>query len=247
MTGIPPKLAVVLVETRNPLNIGAAARAMSNFGFPDLRLVNPYDLAFREAVSAVNAEAVVQSARVFQDISEAVADCHLVVAATGLGHRKPSHPLLPLEQAGVLLRQALAGGHQVALLFGSEKHGISNEHAAYCHWLLRIPTRPQHESMNLAQAVAVCLYELVRAAGPLPAVLPKEEPATAADVERLAGLLLDALKRSGYRDFTTQPSAIQQMRRLVRRLQLVRSDAPVWTGMVRQILWRLENPGTGSP
>jgi len=154
-------LRVVLVSPRNPLNIGAAARAMSNFGFAELRLVNAYDVAFREARSAVNAGAVLDGAREFPTLAEAVADCALVVGTTSIGHRALEHPLRRLELAGAQIRKKLESA-PVALLFGSEKFGLSNEDMSHCHWLLRIPTREEHGSMNLGQAVALCLYEITR-------------------------------------------------------------------------------------
>ena len=89
----PDRLCVILVSTRNPLNIGAAARAMCNFGFADLRLVQPYDLAFREARSAVGASSVLTDAKVFATVAEAVADCTLVIGTTAIGHRQLQHPL----------------------------------------------------------------------------------------------------------------------------------------------------------
>src|SRR6267142_1639500 len=155
------RLHVVLVNTRNPLNIGAAARAMSNFGFSNLRVVNPYEVSFREARSAVGAAELLAHAREFQSVAEAVADCSLVVGTTASGSRELRHPLRRLEQGVGLVRKRLSSSG-VALLFGSEKRGLSNEDLSHCHWLMRIPTREQHRSMNLGQAVAICLYELVR-------------------------------------------------------------------------------------
>src|SRR2546430_15232756 len=149
---------VILVAPRNPLNIGAAARAMSNFGFFHLRVVNPYELAFREARSAVGAVPLLAQATEFKTVAEAVADCTLVVGTTSVGQRQLQHSARRLDQAASLLSKQLAGG-RVALLFGSEKRGLSNEDLSHCHWLLRIPTREEHRSMNLGQAVAVCLYE----------------------------------------------------------------------------------------
>src|SRR3954463_10083343 len=96
-------LRVVLVSPRNPLNIGAAARALSNFGFRDLRLVNPYDVAFREAKSAVRSEYILESAQVFTNVADAVADCGLVVGTTSLGHRDLHIPLYRLEAAAELM------------------------------------------------------------------------------------------------------------------------------------------------
>src|SRR5260370_35592505 len=155
------RLRVVLVAPRNPLNIGAAARAMSNFGFFHLRVVNPYQLAFREARSAVGAAQLLTRAEEFKSVAEALEDCTLVVGTTSVGQRQLQHPVRRLDQASRPLRKHLATG-RVALLFGSEKRGLSNEHLSHCHWLLRIPTREEHCSMNLGQAVAVCLYELAR-------------------------------------------------------------------------------------
>src|SRR5271156_3237098 len=163
ITGNLDNLRVVLVETRNPLNIGAVARAMSNFGAMNLRVVKPYEKAFREAVSAVGAGKVLKGAEEFASLREAVADCSLVVGTTAVGNREVRQPLRGLEEAGGILREAMRGG-KVALLFGSEKRGLSNEDLSYCHWLVHIPTRGEHASMNLGQAAAVCFYELARGA-----------------------------------------------------------------------------------
>lgn len=235
------RLKVVLIDSRNPLNIGAAARAMSNFGFFDLRLVNPYDVAFREAVSAVGAAQVVKEARVFATVAEAVADCSLVVGATGLGHRQMQHPLHRLEKGARLLRRHLAGA-PAALLFGSEKFGLSNNDVSHCHWLLHIPTRPEHDSMNLAQAVAVCLYELIRQPSAARRMPEPAEVAAAEEVERFTALLEEALQESGYTDYALAKNGTDKTHRLVRRLSLRAKDAPVWTGMMRQLLWKLRNP-----
>src|SRR6201987_196857 len=155
------RLRVVLVATRNPLNIGAAARAMSNFGFRRLRVVRPYEPAFREARSAVGASALLAKAGKFKPVAGAVAVCPLVVDTTAVGKRTLQHTLRRLEDGARLIRKRLKS-NRVALLFGSEKTGLSNEDLSHCHWLIRIPTREQNISMNLGQAVAVCLYELIR-------------------------------------------------------------------------------------
>ena len=238
------RLRVVLVAPRNPLNIGAAARAMSNFGFFHLRVVNPYELAFREARSGVGAGPLLAKAEEFKTVSEAVEDCTLVVGTTAVGLRQLQHPVRRLDQAAPHLRKHLAGS-LVALLFGSEKRGLSNEDLSHCHWLLRIPTREEHRSMNLGQAVAVCLYELAR--DPLAASKPeKHSAASSADLERLTTLLLDALRSSGYlksnpRSQQKRRSAAptdEKIRRLVHRLHLSASDAELTLGILRQILWK---------
>ena len=153
---------VVLVSTRNPLNIGAAARAMSNFGIRNLRLVKPFDPGFREARSAVGAAATLQDARIFSSVSEAVADCTLVIGTTGGRDRHLDKSLRRLQDAAPLVEKETARGN-VAILFGSEKRGLSNDDLSYCHWTMHIPTAADHVSMNLGQAVAVSLYEITRA------------------------------------------------------------------------------------
>jgi tRNA/rRNA methyltransferase len=223
-----------LVDPRNPLNIGAAARAMRNFGFRRLRLVNPYDVAFQEARSAVHAQEILRDAQEFKTIAEATADCSLVVGTTSLGHRELLHPLRTLEYGGRLMRKQLASA-PVALLFGSEKFGLSNEDLSYCHWLVRIGTEG---SMNLGQAVAVCLYELTRrTAVPRP---EKRKPAQADELDRLTQLLSEVLELSGY---VHSDSTGAKIRRLVRRLELPAHDAEVWLGMIRQIQWKLRRGG----
>ena len=231
---------MVLIAPRNPLNIGAAARAMSNFGFLRLRVVNPYEVAYAEAKSAVNAAAVLDASEQYATVAEAIADCTLVVGTTAVGHRQLQHPLRRLEYAAKEIRQELAAeAGTVALLFGSEKFGLSNEDMARCHWLTRIPTRAEHESMNLGQAVAVCLYELIRREDAATQEPASVRSARSDDVDRIGDLLVEALQVSGYLKDLTAESAEQKIRRMVRRLRLTESDAHVWLGMLRQMLWKL--------
>ncbi|MGB9235087.1 MAG: TrmJ/YjtD family RNA methyltransferase [Terriglobales bacterium] len=230
-------LRVVLVATRNPLNIGAAARAMSNFGARHLRLVRPYDVAFREARSAVGAAELMASANEYGTVAEAVADCPLVVGTTAAGRRELQHELGRLEDGARRIRKQLGNG-PVALVFGSEKVGLSNEDMSYCHWLLRIPARAEHGSMNLGQAVAICLYELVRR-GKIAASKTGSPTALAADLERLNQLLFDVLGASGYVKPRVATATREKLRRMVRRMNLSAADAEVWLGMLRQIDWKL--------
>jgi tRNA/rRNA methyltransferase len=234
-------LRVVMVRTRNPLNIGAAARAMSNFGFLHLRVVNPYEPAFREARSAVSASALLASAEQYQSVAEAVADCTLVVGTTALGHRELHHPLRRLEYGKALINKELRSG-RVALLFGSEKVGLSNQDFSHCHWLMRIPTREEHSSMNLGQAVAVCLYELARTShkdkSKTERTSEKSQIAAAGELDRITAVLLDALRASGYLGPNSTGSSEAKVRRLVRRLNLPAEDAELWLGMFRQIAWK---------
>lgn len=230
-------LRVVLVDARNPLNIGAAARAMSNFGFRHLRVVNPYDVAFDNARSAVGAAAVLGAAEKYETVAEAVADCALVVGTTAVGHRDLQHSLQRLEVSAPIIRAHLASG-PCALLFGSEKFGLSNQDMSHCHWLLNIPTREEHFSMNLGQAVAVCLYELMRD----PAALAEPEqgsPASSAELERIHETLLTALRASGYPKLNSSDTFQAALRRMVWRLRLHQGDAEFLLGMLRQMVWKL--------
>jgi TrmH family RNA methyltransferase len=237
------RLCVVLVSTRNPLNVGAAARAMSNFGFSRLRVVAPYDVAFREARSAVGAPHLLKSAEEFQNVSDAVADCSLVVGTTAAGNRELAHPLKRLEEGGVAIRQSLAA-NRVALLFGSEKRGLSKNDFSHCHWLMRIPTRDEHRSMNLGQAVAVCLYALVRTEHTAPATA--RPLAEAGELERMTQALFAALCESGYVKRGAEKISLEKMRRLVRRMELNREDAETWTGALGKMTLALRREHSDS-
>src|ERR1700675_168716 len=267
VSGDMKNLCVVLVGTRNPLNGGAVARAMSNFGAMELRAVRPYEKAWREAKSAVGAGELLAQAKEFPTLAEAVADCALVVGTTAVGNREMKHPLRGLEEAARVIGKRMETG-RVAVLFGSEKWGLSNEDLSYCHWLMRIPTRVEHRSMNLGQAAAVVMYELVRReritaeaaeglqrtrrrgtekpkraglkASATPKNKGKEEFAEMETVERIGEALLEALRKSGYIAPRGEAKAEEKLRRMLRRFSMEAADAEVLLGMVRKILWKLE-------
>jgi len=235
---------VVLVRARNPNNIGAVARAMHDFGFRHLRVVNDYAVPFETARSAVDASAVLAAAAAFGSVAEAVADCTLVIGTTAVGERALQHPLHALPAAAQKIRNELAReGGRVALLFGSEKTGLSNEELSHCHWLLTIPMHRheelRHPSMNLGQAVAVCLYELIRQ--PETGAIEAPPVAVAAETERLISLLTEVLEKTGYSRRHPANSDEAQIRRLVLRMGVTASDLPVWMGILRQMLWKVRN------
>jgi tRNA/rRNA methyltransferase len=255
-------LCVVLVKTRNPLNLGAVARAMSNFGAAELRAVQPYGKAWREANSAVGADEVMARAQEFATIAEAVADCSLVVGTTSVGNRELKHPLRDLAEAAPLLWERMKRG-KVAVLFGSEKWGLSNEDLSYCHWLVRIPTREEHRSMNLGQAAAVVFYELggrggkglvadfatvprkgkpaaLAPKGAAPTPIATTEFATMQTVERIGEALLEVLVKSGYVGPRKTELAEEKLRRMLRRFSMSAADAEVFLGMVRKMAVRID-------
>jgi TrmH family RNA methyltransferase len=235
------RVAVVLVRARNPNNIGAVARAMHGFGFADLRLVNDYSLPLERAKSAVDASAILAAAREFLSVEEAVADCSLVVGTTAVGERKQEHPLRTLAEAAPFLKSAVATS-RIALLFGSEKTGLSNEALSHCHWLMTIPMHDtpglRHASMNLGQAAAVCLYELIRQSDTAPRSQP-QPMALAEDLERVTTLVGEMLGRIGYARRRPASADSAAVRRMVRRLNLSQSDARRWIGILRQLLWKI--------
>ncbi len=231
-------LRVVLVQSRNSLNIGAAARAMFNFGFSQLWLVDPYDAAFRKARSAVGAGEVLRKARVTSDLAEALGEASLIVGASGVEGRVQRQVRRALPGAGHALRTHL-DDRPAALVFGSEKSGLSNEQLGHCDWLLHIPTEDDCPSMNLGQAVALCCYEIARVARAVPRL---KTPASISAGERdlILKLLMPLLDQSGFVLPDQGASRLLKVRRWIGRLRLAPTDARFLMGMLRQIGWKLE-------
>ena len=155
-----------------------------------------------------------------------------------------------LEEAAERIGAHLAAGNEgkVALLFGSEKTGLSNEELSHCHALLTIPMNVpegKHLSMNLGQAVAICLYRLSQQSAADTTIEAEQHPAPAGDLERLTGLLMEVLERSGYARRYPANAREVVVRRLVRRMDMQEGDAQVWTGMLRQILRAMSRVGPG--
>lgn len=211
---------------------------MRNFGPEYLRVVNPYAVAFREVRSAVGASDVLRNAQEFKSVADAVADCSLVVGTTAVRNRALQQPLrrLNAESAGAI-RAAMTSG-RVALLFGSEKIGLTNEDFSHCHWLLHVPTLKQQISMNLGQAVAVCLFGV--SSGVLDEELRTEDqPAASGEIEKITQGLYEALKISGYVKPGNDAVSEKKVRRLMLRFNMQALDAKILLGMVRQIVWKL--------
>ncbi len=232
-------LRVVLVASRNSLNIGAAARAMYNFGFADLWCVRPYELAFRNARSAAGAAPVLQRAGVTRDLAEAVGDAELVVGSSDLEARKQRHVRRELPAAAASVRTHLET-RRAALVFGSEKTGLSNADLSHCDWVLSIPTSAACPSMNLGQAVAVCCYEIARNAAPQ-AALQTPAGVSAGVRERILGALLPVLRASGFLREDGAEGQSRKLRRFVSRLRLAPEDARMLLAILRQIDWKLRN------
>jgi tRNA/rRNA methyltransferase len=232
----------VLVRPRNPLNIGAAARAMANFGLREMVVVAPYSPVWQETRSAVGAEKIVTSASAVENLGQAIADACLVVGTTAGSRRNLDRDLIPLYDLPEWLRQRKAAGC-VALLFGSEKTGLSNEHMSYCHALVRIPTVVDCPSMNLGQAVAVCAYELARA-GLVPSRPPRltvhqSDPASAQALAHLFERAARVLDQVGYLKPKSRRATLLKLRCLLVDMDLTNHDARILGGILAQIEWKL--------
>ena len=242
MSAWQDNLRIVLVSTRNSLNIGAAARAMYNFGFSDLRCVRPYERAFRAARSAAGASAVLERARVTETMAEALGEAELVVASSGLEARKQRHVLRILPSGADAIRTHLEA-RKAALVFGSEKFGLSNDDLSYCDWILSIPTSDDCPSMNLGQAVAVCCYEIARNAAPQ-AHLQTPAGVSANARERILRMLLPILRDSGFLHEDGVETQTRKLRRFISRLRLAPEDARMLQAILRQVDWKLRNAGS---
>ncbi|MFP5235198.1 MAG: RNA methyltransferase [Acidobacteriota bacterium] len=237
---------VVLVAPRNPLNIGAAARAMANFGFAHLTVAAPYAPHWREAKSAVGAPQVLADARETGTLAEAVAQCTFIAGTGTLVHRRPEQEVLQLPALAPRMLNAIAKGGRAALVFGPEKHGLTRDDLSYCHVLVEIPTDPRQPSMNMGQAVAVCLYELCRSADTLSRPNDIQSIGDAghrlvdsAALERLGELIEETLSAADYSPEVMRNANRHDLRLLLRRLNLSAQDTRRILGIFRRILWRL--------
>lgn len=215
---------------------------MANFGFERLTVVAPYEPHWREAKSAVGAEDLLQNAKRVEGVAEAVSDCTLVAGTGTLDRRRPEQRLIQLPELAPLFHEELERGGRVALLFGPEKRGLTREDLSFCHLLVEIPTDPRQPSMNLGQAVAVCLYELstrLTAIAPEPAKRHPKKWADSAQLELLAGVIEEAMAASNYSPAEMSTANRHDLRVLLRRLTLNERDARRMVGVVRKILWQL--------
>jgi len=231
---------------------------MANFGFVHMAVVAPYAPHWREARSAVGAPELLQNAREVASLAEAVSDCTLVAGTGTLTARKPEQRVVALPALAPLLQNEIERGGRVALVFGPEKRGLTREDLSYCHLLVEIPTDPHQPSMNLGQAVAVCLYELACRGVPaqggtpesaLPAASaiagtaesdPLRPSAASGTLDLLGGLIEQAMKTAGYSPRTMQAANRHSLRLLLRRLRMNPDDARRALGLFRRILWRLD-------
>ena len=246
--GFLSRCRVVLVRPQFAANVGATARVMRNLGLSDLALVAPHaDLEERQARQlSTHGEEILDRARSCADLGEALADC-VVVAATsarkgGLFRRQSVG--LP-EEVAPLLVEAMAGG-PVALVFGPERTGLVDDEVSRCHHLIHIPADPSYPALNLAQAVAICLYEVRRAwlrridDRPLSVT---DAPAPFVDQERAFEQLRVALEEIHFLYGERGVALMHGLRHLLGRARPTPMEVRLLLGLARQIRWFIRHPG----
>jgi tRNA/rRNA methyltransferase len=228
------RIRVVLSHTSHPGNIGAAARAMKTMGLSRLVLVNPLHFPDPQAEAmAAGATDVLAQAQVCATLEEALVGTTFATALTARRRGLAVEPLWAREAAGELA--VLAGKGDVAIVFGNETAGLSNEEVSLCMRWAKIPTDPEWSSLNLAQAVQVMCYELRLATvdvGAPPAINDAGHPASHEDVEGLMGHLERAAIGSGFLDPAQPKRLMPRMRRLFSRARLEKEEVAILRGML---------------
>ncbi|HKN14460.1 MAG TPA: RNA methyltransferase [Candidatus Binatus sp.] len=231
------KFAFVLFRPQSAGNIGAAARALKNMGFDDLRLVAPGTLKSREAAAmAVHADDVLARATVYPDLAAALADCSVAVGTTGRrgGYRSRAYPL----RAAAAELDAIAGSNKIAIVFGREDRGLTNRELKLCNRLITIPTAPEYPSLNLAQAVVVVAYELMMAAEIEAARAPHFVAAAISDP--MLARMEEALVSIGFIPDDNPDHIMFAIREILGRSGLTAREVEILNGMARQMRWVAE-------
>jgi tRNA/rRNA methyltransferase len=232
MTGPGYDCRIVLVHPRDPNNIGAVARAMKNFGFSDLTVVAPHPPVWEEVTAAVRAGDVLAAARVVPTLAEAIEDRTFVVGTLDRTRVEARQSLFtPLD----LSRDPQLSTARLALVFGSEKHGLVNDDLSHCHQLMSIPTNPDCPSINLGQSVAICCYELVREPAWREIVPRPTEAATAGAVDRALLLALETLQKVDFILPGNEPDLTRRLRTAFMKFRMSRYDVEMLCGILSRI------------
>jgi TrmH family RNA methyltransferase len=226
------KIHFVLVKTTHPGNIGASARAIKTMGFSELTLVSPKFYPHEEATARSSGAAdVLAAASVVTDLQEAVADCN-VIFGTSSRSRSLAIPLLSVRDAVAKIKEVLDQGAKVAILFGQESSGLTNEELAVCHYHLSIPCNPDYPSLNLAAAVQIVAYELQDLLQAKSQVSQDVQQVTAQDIEQVL-IALDFLDPANPR------LLMRKLRRMFNRLSLEQNEMNILRGILGAIDKRL--------
>ena len=232
---------IVLVGTLYSDNVGSVCRAMANMGFHDLVLAAPRicDDGTDAERMAVHATDLLANSRVVETFEEAIADCAFVVGTTARGGLYRQHVKSPRELAPSLLQ--LAANGKVALVFGREDKGLSNEEIMRCTHLIRIPVDPDYTSLNLSQAVLLCCYELYTAVGSYVAPVEKSEPAVMARKMRLMEIWRSMLLTVGFVKEDKLDHMLQGFQRIFSRGVYTDDDVSIMMGIARQAEWAADH------
>lgn len=241
---------VILVEPQLGENIGAAARAMANFGLSELRLVNPRcGWPSREAgIMASGADRVLAGAVLYGALADAIADCQFVVAATARSHDQ-AKPVIGADEAARLAAPRVAAGERVALVFGRERNGLENDEVGLADAIMTLPVNPAFASLNLAQAVVIAGYEWfkLKSAGTLPFAAPDKSPP--APKEQLLAFFNDLereLERIEYfRPHEKRGTMTVNMRNIFTRMQPTQQDIRTLHGIVMALVEGRKGPARG--
>jgi tRNA/rRNA methyltransferase len=230
-------LCVVLVAPSGALNIGSVARAMANFGVTDLRLVSPKTDHLQDEARkmAVKATPILERTQVFEDLLSALSDCHIALGTTRRFGKYRENLLHPDEAAQILL--PLLDKGRVALVFGREDRGLKTEELDLCQRLITIPTSDQLPSMNLAQSVAVCLYEIAKMHGAGNAALTGRKLASVSQLEDMFGHMRRTFREIGYLDPQNPEHILRAIRRFLGRAALDPREVRILRGLLSQIDW----------
>jgi tRNA/rRNA methyltransferase len=228
-------IRIVLVRPRGSGNIGSIARAMKNMGQTELAIVGKARTqSFWARAMAVHGRDILGNVKCYDTIREAIADCTLVVGTTCRSGLYRKHSQTPRELAGEII--ATANTSKVALIFGPEDHGLSNKDLEHCQLLITIPTHPDYQSLNVAQAAVICLYELYLAAlGPV--AIGGIQRAPAEDIERLFDRMRAVLLKIGFLDSENPEHMLLAFRRILGRAGLEDKDVRIFIGLFRQMEW----------
>jgi len=246
----PLALRFVLIDTSHPGNIGAVARAMKNMAIDDLVLVNPKQFPDPEATArASGADDVLARARVTATLAEALEGCGYVMATTARERDQVFRVLEVREAAQRLVAEARSApaGQSVAVLFGTERFGLTNEQLQSAHALLRIPANPDYESLNIAMAAQLIGYELLmaRRSGEAVILAPREVPLAApVDMERLYVHLQQVMDEVDFRDRTQSGMHLMnRIRRFLNRAELDVNEVNILRGFLTSVQSRRRSAG----
>ena len=234
-------IRIVLVGPLYGGNVGSICRAMANMGLSDLVLVDPAkELNMAEArMMAVAAGEILEKRRELTSVAEAVGDCGLVMGTTIRPGLYRQHVKTPREWAPSIL--ASAAVNPVALVFGRENSGLTNEELAICTNLIQIPSSPGYPSLNLAQAVMVCCYELYVASGTFEPVLEKSPECPTRTREHMYGMWREMLQEIGFMNDEKSDHMMLGIRRILSRAPLTTDDVNILMGIARQMMWKSRN------